>query len=741
MRFLAAILLTGVFFNVLHPQQSNITLTFTGSDFVNERWVELNHINITNITKNCDTTIFYPDTLLMLEPTYINELNVKAKHFEINQYISNTSETFIEIRNYQDQFLHIEVFDLFGTNVNSFKKTFLRGSYVFSFQSPNINLYIMTVSSNEYFESIKIIGRGGEMHRRSTLTLIEAFPMQEDYKLSKTSGDFIFENGDELRFTVFANNYLETSVIDSPNQDHNYSFALKIFDGFNCGETFTDPRDGRSYPTVQISSQCWFKTNLNYEIGNNWCYNNLASYCETHGRLYDWESAMNACPEGWYLPTDFDWKVLEGFADSQLNYEHGQWNVTGERGTDVGYNLKSVNFWSGAPNGIDKFGFRALPGGAYVDGSFVGVGWSGFWWTSSVYDASIAWERSLSYFDKGSFRYGRQKTNGYSVRCFRNNLATIETEKISEITPNSAVSGGNIFSKGLYEVDSRGVIWHTSTKPTLENHTGITSDGNGDGMFTSNLNNLEAETTYFVRAYVTNIAGSNFGETYAFNTNLHGMGIPCPDFPTVTDSDGNIYNTTMIGNQCWFKENLKKETYGSSCYDDDPENCVKYGRLYPWDEAKNACPEGWHLPSNSDWNQLINFIEIEYGITNTNNPNSLGNYLKSCRQSNSPLGGDCNVAEHPRWNSNNLHFGNDIFGFSALPGGRMSYSGTYSNIGTFSNWWSATSAGYDYAWSWGIGYQGGKLYGPQGDEVIPTEKDSQLSVRCVRNINSVKNTD
>ena len=132
-------------------------------------------------------------------------------------------------------------------------------------------------------------------------------------------------------------------------------------------------------------------------------------------------------------------------------------------------------------------------------------------------------------------------------------------------------------------------------------------------------------TTYYVRAFATNSAGTAYGEEVSFKTEESGIG-------TVTDIDGNIYHTVIIGSQVWMLENLRTTKYrngdtitnitdktawgnisygGYGWYNNDITNEETYGALYNWGavaDTRNLAPEGWHVPSADEWNELIDFL-------------------------------------------------------------------------------------------------------------------------------------
>lgn len=138
----------------------------------------------------------------------------------------------------------------------------------------------------------------------------------------------------------------------------------------------------------------------------------------------------------------------------------------------------------------------------------------------------------------------------------------VTTADVTDITQTTAVSGGNVTDDGGASVTARGVCWSTSQNPTIsDNHT---SDGNGTGSFTSNLTNLTANTTYYVRAYATNENGTSYGEQKSFTT-LQNIELPTVTTAEVTDitqttavSGGNVTDdggaTVTARGVCWSKD-------------------------------------------------------------------------------------------------------------------------------------------------------------------------------------------
>ena len=164
------------------------------------------------------------------------------------------------------------------------------------------------------------------------------------------------------------------------------------------------------------------------EIHGVYIYNNDTSNLEVFGRLYTWEAATNnsteskiqgACPDGWHLPTDQEWKTLENYLGiKEIEIDNLKW-----RGEKEGGSLKeaSGNYWK-SPNvgATNESGFSALPSGfRNSDGKYNFYSFYGLFWTSTEINTNSAWYRLLGYNLAKIGRSTENKNNAYSIRCIK----------------------------------------------------------------------------------------------------------------------------------------------------------------------------------------------------------------------------------------------------------------------------------------------------------------------------------
>jgi len=184
-------------------------------------------------------------------------------------------------------------------------------------------------------------------------------------------------------------------------------------------KSFTDVRDGREYKMVVIGKQTWMAENLNYNASGSKCYDNKPANCDKYGRLYNWETAMKACPKGWHLPSNAEWDILLRFVDGTSGTESPYSSKT------AGKLLKAKIGWNDdnegkSGNGTDVYGFSALPGGGSTsDDIFDCVGDYGVWWSTFKYNANDAYRRII--YRDSDYAYGENNNKSFlhSVRCLQ----------------------------------------------------------------------------------------------------------------------------------------------------------------------------------------------------------------------------------------------------------------------------------------------------------------------------------
>lgn len=176
-----------------------------------------------------------------------------------------------------------------------------------------------------------------------------------------------------------------------------------------CSESFTDPRDGRSYDVVKIGGLTWFAENLNFMTEGSVCPEGDSRNCDKYGRLYTWDDARAACPEGWSLPDSADFASLITEAGG-ADFSSGM-AVAGEK-------LKSTGGWFKKGNGTDALGFNALPAG-YRGEKYDGIGGYAYFWSATATPDDLAYYLFLDFSSKAASMNAFPKGDFRSVRCVK----------------------------------------------------------------------------------------------------------------------------------------------------------------------------------------------------------------------------------------------------------------------------------------------------------------------------------
>ncbi len=298
-------------------------------------------------------------------------------------------------------------------------------------------------------------------------------------------------------------------------------------------------------------------------------------------------------------------------------------------------------------------------------------------------------------------------------------IPTITTATVSTITTTTAEVGGNVTSDGGATITDRGIYWGTNANPKVTG-TKLQINSSTD-TYSTILTGLTASTQYYVVAYAVNSLGEALGSELSFTTSSGGQ------TGSVTDVDGNTYNTVTIGTQIWMVENLKTTKYadgtaitnvsdnsewttqteGAYCwYNNDINNKSTYGALYNFFtvvDSHKLCPTGWHVPTDADWTTLTNYLGGE-----------------------SVAGGKLKETGTTHWYSPNTAATNET-GFTALPGGlRSGLYGSFSYIGGYGYWWIYNAGYTDGALDRSMRYDYGDFYKSF------YHKQTGFSIRCVR---------
>jgi len=388
-------------------QQSSLTLTFSATN--NTDWVRLDSTRITNRTRNWDTVLVYPDTVLVLNylvglpdhedrdgnfMVFQNYPNPAARETTVVLFIPSKDKVEINVADVNGKVKYRKEFDL------------PEGFHEFRFLTGSQGIYFFNARWRDYGKCIRIIATGALNLQGSAVEYLGYRPSSGQQPALKHELALTFSLGDELRYTGYSEGKL-SGILDAPQENEAYTFQFAT--NIPCPGTPTVEYEGQVYNTIQVFSQCWLKENLNAGVmidgtGNmsndgvieKYCYNNQPDSCAKHGGLYQWDEMMQyttdeinrgICPPGWHLPSDEEWKLLEGAADSQYGIGDPVWDNLGWRGEDAGFRLRKEYGWN-CP-GTDEFGFGSWPTGMREEIGihnsqwFHSFGSSGYYWSTT----------------------------------------------------------------------------------------------------------------------------------------------------------------------------------------------------------------------------------------------------------------------------------------------------------------------------------------------------------------------
>ncbi len=423
--------------------QTTLQLTFTAID--NSTYIQLDSIKVMNRTLGGDTTLYWPDTVLILNVQIgINEINNQKKNLKIFQNYPNPIKDQSTITIYIPEKGNIDlvISDIMGRHITTLEKELNSGYHSFTFIPGNEELYLFTAKWKGNNSSIKILTTPNGSNQTASLCYIGNENNNIHLKTITNIQEYEYNLGDKLIYIGYTEG-IESGILDIPEYGDEPIFSLQFADNIPCPGIETINYGGQVYNTIQIRGQCWLKENLNigtltsgsFDMLNDgiiekYCYNNDELNCTEYGGFYQWDEMMDytntsgsqgICPDGWHIPTDDEWKILEGSVDSEYGIGDPMWDQGGYLGFDVGTKLKSTTGWINYGNGTDDFGFSALPAGyRYIGGGYTNMEYISYTWSSSKDSYyNIPYYRSLLNTFYTVYRNYINQDHGLSVRCIK----------------------------------------------------------------------------------------------------------------------------------------------------------------------------------------------------------------------------------------------------------------------------------------------------------------------------------
>ena len=452
--------------------------------------------------------------------------------------------------------------------------------------------------------------------------------------------------------------------------------------------------DGNTYNTVMIGTQCWLKENMrttryadhtpipytashSNEFSTPYYTDNLEyGSVENAGFGYNWYAAVNqtvddnapsvavrgVCPLGWHVPTRAEFQTFKDYVQATYG------STAKPIAATSGWSSSSTNNTPGNNQSTNNASGFSL----YQNTS----SYAELWYCTAEFGDMYV------YYSLSNLSMATEGNKYFGVRCLKDDELSrghlSEVEIINLTNANSSFKTKNITVEANYNYSTPneiGFYCSTSHNPSATNY-----------MFTGTLQNrtatdiidrseIQPNTTYYIRAYTTTTAGIYYSDEMSFTTTSFAMS--CPDAPTVTDANGNVYPTVQLGSQCWMAQNLRSTVYpennGNISQTAIPDRYVNndYGLLYSFSAAmhgassgthiQGACPTGWHIPSAGEFNTMFNYMRTESAFSCDGNPDSFVKALVSATGWQS--------SDNPNCVAGSDMASNNAAGFNVFPAG------------------------------------------------------------------------
>jgi uncharacterized protein (TIGR02145 family) len=421
--------------NNIFAQSTSLRIDFTAAYY--GQHTALDSILVKNISQGSDTTLYFPDTSLVLEYiTGTNEHHLNESEVQIEAYPNPVvaNECKIILSNKTREKLQVAVRDLLGREIAVIEGFFRAGQHEFAFTPGREKYYLISVLGKNSHQTIKIANLNNG-RQKAKLSYIG---QQKDYgfafKSNALSAFFQFAMGDTLRYVGYGLNpdhIMGSDVLQSIPQE-NSIITFEIIEGIPCPGIEAVDYEGHLYPSVQIFEQCWLKEDLRVGttihgdssmkdngIIERYCYANDEKHCDVYGGLYQWDELMQyttteatqgICPLGWHVASNGEFETMQ---DSSM--AHGY--------LADGLKESGTSHWLSPSLSSNFVGFTALPAGykQSINGVFKMIQEGCDYYTSTSYEPNpeMVYYHSMYYASSWMGTGGVWKTHGDSVRCVK----------------------------------------------------------------------------------------------------------------------------------------------------------------------------------------------------------------------------------------------------------------------------------------------------------------------------------